>query len=169
MSPQIWSWFVQIITALRFMASQRVLHRDIKPQNIMMGGPDGMTLKLADFGVSKALSPSVRVLMCSPIAPLLITVATGRLRQIHRWHAVLPVSRVVPWQCLRPPRRHLGCRGCAVRAVHPSTPLQQRCSAVVAAVHHEQPSALVLARTCVCCRSTPWRVRVGNVECSVSV
>ena len=45
---------------LRFLAQRRVLHRDIKPQNIMVTGFRALMLKLADFGISKALADGVR-------------------------------------------------------------------------------------------------------------
>jgi len=43
-----------IIDGLAFVHSKHVIHRDIKPQNILMFGPkDDMIPKIADFGLSK--------------------------------------------------------------------------------------------------------------------
>ena len=42
-----------VASGLKFMHSNGVLHRDIKPQNILVGS-DGIA-KLADFGVSKVI------------------------------------------------------------------------------------------------------------------
>jgi len=42
----------QILQAIMFCHMRRMLHRDLKPQNVLIGG-DG-TLKLADFGLSRA-------------------------------------------------------------------------------------------------------------------
>jgi len=45
-----------IIDGLEYVHSQHVIHRDIKPQNILMCGPeDDMIPKIADFGVSKVI------------------------------------------------------------------------------------------------------------------
>ena len=45
-----------IIDGLKYVHSQKVIHRDIKPQNILMCGPkDDMIPKIADFGVAKVI------------------------------------------------------------------------------------------------------------------
>jgi len=45
-----------IIAGLKYIHSQHVIHRDIKPKNILMSGPkDDMIPKIADFGVSKVI------------------------------------------------------------------------------------------------------------------
>jgi len=45
-----------IIDGLKYVHSQHVIHRDIKPQNILMFGEKGdMVPKIADFGVSKTI------------------------------------------------------------------------------------------------------------------
>jgi len=45
-----------IITGLKYVHSQKVIHRDIKPKNILMCGPkNDMIPKIADFGVSKVI------------------------------------------------------------------------------------------------------------------
>ena len=45
-----------IIGGLEYVHSQQVIHRDIKPKNILMCGPeDDMIPKIADFGVSKVI------------------------------------------------------------------------------------------------------------------
>ena len=45
-----------IIDGLEYVHLQHVIHRDIKPQNILMCGPeDDMIPKIADFGVSKVI------------------------------------------------------------------------------------------------------------------
>jgi len=47
---------VGIIDGLQYVHSRKVVHRDIKPQNILMCGPeDDMIPKIADFGVSKVI------------------------------------------------------------------------------------------------------------------
>ncbi len=45
----------QIVMALRYVHSRHLLHRDLKSQNIMLGGPDNSVIKLGDFGIAKVL------------------------------------------------------------------------------------------------------------------
>jgi calcium-dependent protein kinase len=43
----------QLVSALAFCESKRVLHLDIKPENVLLRStPDGLIVKLADFGLS---------------------------------------------------------------------------------------------------------------------
>ena len=45
-----------IVDGLEYVHSQKVIHRDIKPKNILMCGPkDDMIPKISDFGVSKVI------------------------------------------------------------------------------------------------------------------
>lgn len=44
--------FTQILEAVQWMHDCGYLHRDIKAENVLYGGPDGRTPKLADFGLS---------------------------------------------------------------------------------------------------------------------
>jgi len=49
-----------IIDGLEYVHSQHVIHRDIKPKNILMCGPkDDMIPKIADFGVSKVIETAM--------------------------------------------------------------------------------------------------------------
>ena len=50
-----------IIDGLEYVHSQHVIHRDIKPQNILMcGTKDDMIPKIADFGVSKIIQTVIK-------------------------------------------------------------------------------------------------------------
>ena len=50
----IFNWFTQILLALKYIHDRKVLHRDIKTDNIMKC-KNGV-VKLSDFGVSKRLN-----------------------------------------------------------------------------------------------------------------
>jgi len=47
--------FAQMIAGIAHCHSQKVVHRDIKPDNYMCGGDDGQVVKLCDFGLSALL------------------------------------------------------------------------------------------------------------------
>ena len=51
---QILDWFVQICLAIKHVHDRKILHRDIKSQNIFLTQVDGkLTIKLGDFGISR--------------------------------------------------------------------------------------------------------------------
>jgi NIMA (never in mitosis gene a)-related kinase len=52
---RVWVWFVQIRLALQHVHSKHILHRDMKPMNIMLSGPGQRVVKLGDFGIAKSL------------------------------------------------------------------------------------------------------------------
>ena len=58
---EIFHWMVQICMALEYVHSRKVLHRDIKTQNVFLTGAN--TIKLGDFGISKVLESTTQVAM----------------------------------------------------------------------------------------------------------
>ncbi|XP_015416091.1 PREDICTED: serine/threonine-protein kinase Nek5 [Myotis davidii] len=57
---QILSWFVQISLGLKHIHDRKILHRDIKTQNIFLS-KNGMVAKLGDFGIARDLNNSTEL------------------------------------------------------------------------------------------------------------
>ncbi|XP_069457550.1 serine/threonine-protein kinase Nek5 isoform X1 [Ovis canadensis] len=57
---QILSWFVQISLGLKHIHDRKVLHRDIKTQNIFLS-KNGMVAKLGDFGIARVLNNTMEL------------------------------------------------------------------------------------------------------------
>lgn len=53
---EVWNIFRQVVSGIRYLHYQNVVHGDIKPQNLLLGD-DGL-VKIADFGISQMLSAS---------------------------------------------------------------------------------------------------------------
>merc|ERR1719171_1469929 len=56
---QVLDWFVQICLALKHAHDRRILHRDLKPQNIFLTRKN--LVRLGDFGISRVLSNTLSV------------------------------------------------------------------------------------------------------------
>uniref|UniRef100_A0A670Y8G6 non-specific serine/threonine protein kinase n=1 Tax=Pseudonaja textilis TaxID=8673 RepID=A0A670Y8G6_PSETE len=52
---KILGWFVQIALGLKHIHDRKILHRDIKTQNIFLSS-NGITAKLGDFGIARMLN-----------------------------------------------------------------------------------------------------------------
>ncbi|XP_017657234.2 serine/threonine-protein kinase Nek5 isoform X1 [Nannospalax galili] len=57
---QILGWFVQISLGLKHIHDRKILHRDIKAQNIFLS-KNGMVAKLGDFGIARVLNTSMEL------------------------------------------------------------------------------------------------------------
>ncbi|KFV83226.1 Serine/threonine-protein kinase Nek5, partial [Struthio camelus australis] len=57
---QILSWFVQIALGLKYIHDRKILHRDVKAQNIFLSN-NGKVAKLGDFGIAKELNNTMEL------------------------------------------------------------------------------------------------------------
>ncbi|XP_060089217.1 serine/threonine-protein kinase Nek5-like isoform X2 [Heteronotia binoei] len=55
---KILDWFVQISLGLKHIHDRKILHRDVKAQNIFLSN-NGRTAKLGDFGIARTLSDTM--------------------------------------------------------------------------------------------------------------
>jgi len=51
----VMQWFMQIALALKHIHDRRILHRDLKTQNIFVSGPGLGCMKVGDFGIARVL------------------------------------------------------------------------------------------------------------------
>lgn len=63
--------FAQMLCGIAHCHSVGVVHRDIKPDNFLVGGPEGQTVKLVDFGLSAVLPESGKVAGVFGTAPFM--------------------------------------------------------------------------------------------------
>mmetsp|Transcript_32252 Transcript_32252/g.55919 ORF Transcript_32252/g.55919 Transcript_32252/m.55919 type:complete len:444 (-) Transcript_32252:185-1516(-) len=49
--------FREMLTGVEFVHSRGVVHRDLKPDNFLLGGEDGWTVKICDFGTAVLMPP----------------------------------------------------------------------------------------------------------------
>ena len=68
--PQIWKWFMQICQGLEFIHANKIIHRDLKAQNIFLSKSGD--IKIGDFGISRILSNSSELASTSVGTPYYI-------------------------------------------------------------------------------------------------
>lgn len=64
--PLVLEWFVQISLALQALHARKILHRDLKTQNIFMkgcGSQQGFAMKLGDLGIARVLNTTAELAM----------------------------------------------------------------------------------------------------------
>ncbi|KAK7097527.1 hypothetical protein V1264_004489 [Littorina saxatilis] len=59
MEEQVLNWFVQICLAIKHIHDRKILHRDIKSQNIFLS--NNGTVQIGDFGIAKVLNNTVEL------------------------------------------------------------------------------------------------------------
>jgi peptide/nickel transport system substrate-binding protein len=66
--PQIVSWVKQVAGALQYAHEQRLIHRDVKPENMLLGQHEGVLL--SDFGVATVVHSSASLSTQSAVGTL---------------------------------------------------------------------------------------------------
>src|SRR5712691_1047601 len=66
--PQIVSWMKQVAGALQYAHDQRLIHRDVKPENMLLGPREGVLL--SDFGIATVVHSSASLSTQSAVCTL---------------------------------------------------------------------------------------------------
>src|SRR5260221_2797886 len=66
--PQIVSWMKQVAGALQYAHDQRLIQRDVKPENMLLGPREGVLL--SDFGIATVVHSSASLSTQSPVGTL---------------------------------------------------------------------------------------------------
>ena len=87
----VWRYFSQICSAIQYMHNMRVMHRDLKPQNLLVS-KTLKTIKIADFGLARTFTPAGRPLTMEVItrwyrAPEIMLNVVNYTKSIDVWSA----------------------------------------------------------------------------------
>uniref|UniRef100_A0A8D2PPQ6 Cyclin-dependent kinase 2 n=1 Tax=Zosterops lateralis melanops TaxID=1220523 RepID=A0A8D2PPQ6_ZOSLA len=118
--PLIKSYLFQLLQGLAFCHAHRVLHRDLKPQNLLINAEG--SIKLADFGLARAFGVPVRTYTHEVVtlwyrAPEILLGCKYYSTAVDIWSlgcifaemVRCPLCPQIPWVC---PLCHLWCPQC---------------------------------------------------------
>ena len=53
---EILFYFCQVLLGVNYIHKLDIIHRDLKAENILLSGKNGVLVKIGDFGISKMLA-----------------------------------------------------------------------------------------------------------------
>ncbi len=90
---QIWAWLIQILLALKHLHDRKILHRDIKAQNVFL--TKNLTVKLGDFGIAKDLGKTMAMAKTQIGTPYYLSPEICQVYLIRAQNATFGTDRVV--------------------------------------------------------------------------